>query len=201
MKLSTNVFVVWVNISASGLGMAGVQKTSEAEVSNILKQMAGCFEVSFNYVEDGDHDAFYQPVLEESVVSSENPLVLSRTLIVDGLEQKHWSDEWTQIEGRRWQQKVVGPFGDFRYVCEGTWVMNQWSCEALRSPKPRRDQSRPYTYLDRVNTLQVNAKRWVHSQTNRKLKDDGELYSLELGWNLYQRVDDSRCQRLSRSNH
>jgi hypothetical protein len=177
---------------------AGMARAEVSEVGDIIKQMVGCFAVTFNYVEDGEHDAFYQAVMERAVLSSEQPLIISRSLILDGQEQLHWSEEWTQQEGRRWQQKVVGPFGDFRYECTGTWTLNQWSCEAPQSPKPRRDQARPYKTIDRVNQLQINGQRWVHSQVNRKITAENELYSVEMGWNLYQRVDDKRCANTRR---
>ncbi len=98
-----------------------------------------------------------------------------------------------KLEGPRWRQKVTGPFGDERYVCEGEWILNQLNCQSPKAAKPRRDLARPYAYLDRGNTLQINAKRWVHSQVNRKIAEDGSLYAVEAGWNLYQRVDEKRC--------
>jgi hypothetical protein len=155
--------------------------------------MTGCFRVTFNYVEDGEHDAFYEPVYEKAETVSEDPITIERTLIVGGQVQKHWSEQWTPVRDAVWHQEVTGPFGDFRYACDGEWVQNQWTCVAEHAPKPRRDAARPYQDLTRKNTLQINAKRWVHAQSNTKWTSSGEVYSVELGWNIYDRVIDSLC--------
>jgi hypothetical protein len=168
--------------------------SAEMTAKEQLLQMAGCFRVTFNYVEDGEHDKFYAPVLEKSDVTSEDPLTFTRTLIIEGEEELHWSDTWTEVEGGIWRQKVIGPFGDFRYECEGLFVGNQWSCQAPRSAKPRRDADRPYDYLNRQNTLQINSQRWVHVQNNQKLTADGSLYSVEVGWNRYDRRPSEECE-------
>lgn len=164
-------------------------------VADTLKKMSGCFRVTFAFVEDAKHDAFYKPVLERTDIKSLSPLTLSRFLIIDGEEQPHWTETWTEVDAtkRVWRQKVIGPYGDFRYECDGTWEMNQWRCLAPRSAKPRRDQARTYTFLDRENTLQVNDQRWVHAQSNRKVNKDGSLDSIEAAWNLYEKADDKLC--------
>ena len=158
-----------------------------------LRQMAGCFRVTFNYVEDGVHDKFYAPVLEKSEIIAEDPLTFRRTLVIEGEEQLHWTDTWTEGEGGMWHQKVVGPFDDFRYECEGAFVQNQWTCLAPRALKPRRDAERPYEYLNRHNTLQFNSLRWIHVQNNEKIAADGSLYSVEVGWNQYDRRPLEEC--------
>lgn len=185
-----------VGISLLGLTLSLTPALAQEAVPETLKRMAGCFRVTFAFVEDGPHDAFYQPVLERAELTAESPLTLTRTLILDGEAQLHWSEVWTEVDaaGRRWRQKVTGPYGDFRYECDGVWERNQWTCRAPQSAKPRRDKARPYRYLDRENTLQINAKRWVHAQSNRKVMADGSLHSVEVGWNVYERVDDKLCQ-------
>ena len=159
-----------------------------------IKHMAGCFSVTFHYVEDGTHDKVYEPVLERADLVSQAPLVIKRSLILGNLVQPHWSEEWTQLADGEWQQKVDGPYGDHRYTCSGLWVQNQWSCTTPQAAKPRRDEDRPYDHLSRANTLQVNAERWVHVQTNHKLREDNSVYSVEIGWNTYERVKDARCE-------
>ena len=124
-----------------------------------IKHMAGCFSVTFHYVEDGTHDKVYEPVLERADLVSQAPLVIKRSLILGNLVQPHWSEEWTQLADGEWQQKVDGPYGDHRYTCSGLWIQNQWSCTTLQAAKPRRDEDRPYDHLSRANTLQVNAER------------------------------------------
>ncbi len=171
----------------------GFSKTTKLEARDHILNMAGCFSVTFQYIEDGIHDAFYAPVLEKAVVTSESPLTLTRSLIIDGVEELHWSDTWTNVGENLWKQTVIGPFGDFRYECEGPFIENQWSCLAPGSAKPRRDRERPYATLNRHNTLQINNKRWVHVQNNQKLKSDGSLFSVEAGWNRYERRPESDC--------
>ena len=73
--------------------------------------------------------------------------------------------------------------------------MNQWRCAVKGAPKPRRDRDRSdYVKLDRENTLQVNGKHWVQSENNTKIDQEGKAVANELGWNEYQRVDESNCQ-------
>lgn len=175
------------------LALASPLKAAES-VPDILKHMLGCFRVSFTYIEDGEHDAFFPPVYERAELAADNPISFTRYLIVDGIEQLHWSDKWTQIKDQRWQQEVTGPYGDLRYRCDGDFTLNQWTCLAEKSAKPRRDQGRPYAFLDRHNTLQINNRRWVHSQINRKITETGAVYSVETGWNTYERVEDNLCQ-------
>lgn len=166
---------------------------SSPTVPDILRQMEGCFRVVFNYIEDGEHDAFYEPVYEKATVTQENPLTIERTLLAQDTVQKHWSEVWTPLREHMWRQEVTGPYGDFRYACDGTWVRNQWTCTAEHARKPRRDAARPYQDLTRQNTLQINSKRWVHVQANTKWTREGEVYSVESGWNMYEKVDDSLC--------
>ncbi len=180
-------------ILTSSFSNIGRASTPNQDVEELLKDMSGCFRVTFNYVEDGEHDAFYEPVYEKAEILSSDPLTIERTLIIAGNAQRHWSEKWTEVNESTWRQEVIGPFGDFRYKCDGKWVKNQWSCVAEHAPKPRRDAARPYATLTRKNTLQINTKRWIHAQANTKWTNAGEVYSVELGWNSYERVVDSLC--------
>ena len=166
---------------------------SETEPVPPIMDMTGCFRVTFRYVEDGVHDKVYEPVYEKSEIISASPLTLQRTLIFDQQTQPHWTESWERLDDGRWQQTVIGPYGDFRYSCAAVFLLNQWTCETSRAAKPRRDQDRSYEYLDRKNTLQINDKRWVNVQTNQKRLADGSLHSVEVGWNSYDRVDASNC--------
>ncbi len=163
-----------------------------------IEQMVGCFEVVYRYIEDGEHDRTYAPVLEEAVLASKNPLEIQRNLLIfDGkswVSQQHWHERWSEPQPGVWQQEVTGPFGDFRYQCEGTWHKGQWQCQAQQAAKPRRDKDRPYEYLNRVNILQVNMQRWSHTQLNTKITTDGIVYATETGFNTYERLPAERCQ-------
>ena len=183
----------WTMLSNLGI-FAG---SASAEPLGFFKNMAGCFAVTYSFVEDGVTDAFYSPVMEKAVVSEEASVVkIQRTLLVAGLEQKHWREEWRQLESnaKLWEQSVYGPYGDFRYRCSGSLLAESWRCVATNSPKPRRDKDQPYTTLDRENTLKVNEKRWVHMQKNSKHVADGGLFAVELGWNLYERRAAAACE-------
>lgn len=158
-----------------------------------LNRMVGCFRVTYSFVEDGAHDAFFKPILEKATLSATSPFHISREMILDGESQPHWTEEWTPTAGGLWRQTVVGPFGDDRYTCDGQWLLNQWRCTADNAGKPRRDKGRPYAYLRRENTLQITDKRWVHSQINHKVTEAGDLFATEVGWNVYERVDDELC--------
>lgn len=161
--------------------------------ASLIRQMTGCFSVVFHYLEDGTHDKDFPPVIEKAELVSESPLVINRTLIIHGQHQPHWTEEWTELDDGKWRQTVTGPFGDLRYSCEGPWTLNQWNCLADQAAKPRRDSDRPYDHLRRQNTLQINENRWIHIQTNQKITTDQSVYSVEIGWNTYERVDQQQC--------
>ncbi|WP_141732186.1 DUF6607 family protein [Oligoflexus tunisiensis] len=177
--------------------LAGSTLAGAANAPSFIQNMSGCFSVRFNFVENGDHDAFYNPVLERAELSeSDSVWHLRRYLILGGNEQVHWREEWRLVDqaSNVWEQKVYGPFEDFRYQCSGALVDDSWRCEALGAPKPRRDRDQPYEKLDRENTLKVNPLRWIHMQRNHKRRADGSLYAVELGWNQYDRTDEASCQ-------
>jgi hypothetical protein len=164
---------------------------------SFIQNMSGCFSVRFNFVENGDHDAFYQPVLERADLSQADAVWhLRRYFVIDGSEQIHWREEWRLLDKSNnvWEQTVYGPFEDFRYQCSGTVTDDSWRCDAPGAPKPRRDREQPYDKLNRENTLKVNARRWIHMQKNEKLRADGSLFAVELGWNQYDRTDSASCQ-------
>lgn len=167
------------------------------DVPTFIQNMSGCFSVRFNFVENGDRDEFFKPVLEKAVLSQDAAVWhLRRYLVIEGTEQIHWREEWRLQDASKnvWEQTVYGPFEDFRYRCSGPVVDDSWRCEALGAAKPRRDRDQPYAKLDRENTLKINPKRWIHMQKNNKRMADGSLFAVELGWNQYDRADDASCQ-------
>jgi hypothetical protein len=186
-------FALYTAMTPTLTALAQEGPSSRNDQAAVIRQMAGCFKVTFNYIEDGTHDAFYEPIYEKAEITKDVPLTIERTMFIQGQMQKHWSETWTAIDSNLWQQEVTGPFGDFRYSCQGVWTQNQWSCIAEHAPKPRRDRARPYETITRNNTLQINPQRWVHVQLNTKWTDQNELYSTESGWNIYEKVDSSLC--------
>lgn len=191
-SLFSRTFLILLSLILNTAALA-----SSRPVETIM-QMLGCFSVVFNYVEDGLHDKLFEPVLERAELVATDPLVIKRTLIIDQKEQPHWSETWLELGDGSWQQHVIGPFGDERYICQGPWVHNQWDCLAQNAAKPRRDKDRPYAFLTRRNTLQITPKRWIHMQSNQKLREDGTVLSAEVGWNTYQRVDDQLCSIITK---
>lgn len=184
----------------------------EEKVKETLSQIKGCFEVQYQFIEDGDHDKTYAPIYEwirqkphDSEIILEHigqyPLYNedgTRKVDENGeplyLAQYHWREHWVPISGAQWKTWTYGPYKDspVRYECEGSWVMGQFHChtDAL---KPRRHSSRNYDYLARVNNLQVNKNQWVHAQRNKLMLKDGTVVATEMGWNTYKRVEEKLC--------
>lgn len=197
MKLRLSVVVMLGSFLAVPTLMAKVA----ADPAATIKQMAGCFKVTFQYVEDGEHDEVFDSVYEVAELNLDDGISLSRKMIMNGTPIPHWSETWRDLGDDVWSQEVRGPGGDVRYQCQGAWVMNQWRCQADHAPKPRRDRTRTYSHLDRENTLVINSERWVHAQNNFKKNADDQLVSVEVGFNVYERVADSFCQFRKHSHH
>ena len=81
--------------------------------------------------------------------------------------------------------------------------MNLWSCDIGAAPKPFRDSGAPfghlrddYDHLSRENSILSTPEGWVQSERNRKLAEDGQLVSYELGYIIYRKWDDATCERM-----
>lgn len=179
-----------------------------------IEQLSGCFQVTYRFAEDGEHDLFSPEYgLEDPVTEwisferrGENTFGQIHVAIREGgRPMPHFEEIWEYLpDDGRWKHEIWGtpgtPNHERRYACEGTWEMNRWHCPAGRAEKPFRDSGAPfgfdrddYDYLDRTNTLLVTPEGWVHKQDNRKMTEDGELVSYELGWITYERVEDTMC--------
>ena len=171
-------------------------KAQAGTPEDFVNNLSGCFKVSFRYVEDGKNDQQIEELNEwMAPEKGESQTTIQHYGVVGGHAFKHWSEEWKKLENGTWYQKVIGPFGDFRYECAAKIEFNQWRCSVANAPKPRRDKDRTdYVTLDRENTLQVTPKGWVQSENNVKRDKDGKAIANELGWNEYRRVDDKLCQ-------
>lgn len=159
-----------------------------------FKNLSGCFRVTFQFVEDGANDQKFTPVHEYVTLDKkEGTYSLQHFLVPDDQAFKHWREEWSN-SGGMWNQKVIGPYEDFRYECSAPMTFNQWRCTAQNAAKSRRDKDRKdYKTLDRENTLQVTPKGWIHAENNTKRDAEGNAVSNELGWNEYERVDEKFC--------
>lgn len=181
----------------------------------LLAQMSGCFEVTYRFVEDGERDALSPDYGLEAPVTEwigferrdDGAVVQPHVGVLEGGRLlPHFQEVWHHgpSEGH-WRHEVraaPGPDGEaeLRYACESGWEMNRWECSAGRAEKPFRDSGAPfgfdredYDWLDRTNILLVTPRGWIHNQHNRKMKEDGELVSYELGWITYRRIDEAKC--------
>ena len=162
-------------------------------VPSFINHMTGCFAVEYQFVSDGDRDQYFPPIFERADLSIEGERYkIERGMVSEQGYQKHWFEYWEEV-GDVWVQEVYGPFGDFRYRCEGEMVDQMIRCESPLAKKPLRDKDLGYAELYRENTLKFNKTKWIHMQKNRKVNEDGSLFALELGWNQYTRVAPEKC--------
>ncbi len=205
-----------------GLILALAHALASGAVPNDLQEiqkLAGCFEVSYRFVEDGSHDLFSErPGLSKPTKewiglekTGENSFLLHHALFV-GSEPpiSHWREIWSQQSNTdTWTQEVWGgPPGlgsELRYRCTAPWSGNRWECHAGRAGKPLRDAGPPfghdrsdYDWMDRRNVILVTPNGWVQNEHNRKMKSSGELVSHELGWITYTRIAEQQCEAASK---
>ncbi|NYJ29164.1 DUF6607 family protein [Allomuricauda sp. ARW1Y1] len=103
----------------------------------------------------------------------------------------------------QWTQKVYQVDDSPRYSGSATWVhvdgKHYWENKS-DSPLPRREYTKrsDYNVMKRGNRQEITSYGWVHEQDNDKvLRKDGEgdvLIAQEKGFNIYTKVDDSKCQ-------
>jgi hypothetical protein len=181
-----------VAVLASQWGAAAAEASP-----SILKHLAGCFEVSYRFVEDGMHDKDIRGDLFEEITLDEHDGVYAfqHYGIFKGQRIKHWREEWGRNPDGSFTQTVIGPFENPRYTCTAHFQFNQWRCTTRGAPKPQRDRERAdYQTLDRENMLQITSKGWVQAENNVKRTAEGVAVANELGWNEYRRVDDVSCR-------
>ncbi len=184
-------------ILAAGVGLTSGATAAQPTVPNPLNNLAGCYKVSYRFVEDGAHDT--------TIVGDFIEYVSFQTTEVGGLlfqhygQQgteviRHWGETWTVANDGSVKQLVVGPTGRARYECSGQFQFNQFRCFVKDAPKPIRDTDRKdYVTLDRDITLQITSKGWVQAQNDVKKDAAGKAVSNEVGWNQYERVDEKVC--------
>jgi hypothetical protein len=161
-----------------------------------LSHLAGCFEVSYRFVEDGANDKDIKgDLFEEITVEARDGVwAFQHWGVFKGQRIKHWREEWRRNPDASFTQTVIGPFEDARYECTAPFRFNQWRCATRGAPKPQRDRARTdYRTLDRENTLQLTPRGWVQSENNVKRDGSGAPVANEVGWNEYRRVDATKC--------
>jgi hypothetical protein len=163
-----------------------------------IKNMCGCYEVTFNFGETFAPDKDYK--FHENH-QSKGKIVLQHLLIVTdstGKQDlvKHWRQDWLyentdfymfdketkwrfvrlpkdKVKGQ-WTQKVFQVDDSPRYEGSATWVhidgRHYWE-NTTDSPLPRREFTKrsDYNVLKRRNRQEITAWGWLHEQDNEKL--------------------------------
>jgi hypothetical protein len=159
----------------------------------IIRNLQGCFRVSYRFVEDGTHDYEVKDFLEWITLKRESDAYLIQHYgLLGGEVIEHFYEAWTLLGNERWQQDV----GPSRYTCVSEARMGQLHCSSPGAPKPIRDRRRSdYDLLNRVSTIQITPKGWVQSEINDKVTKAGNVVATEVGWVDYRRAgDDSACE-------
>jgi hypothetical protein len=169
---------------------------SFADVPEQIKNLAGCFTVSYRFIEDGTHDVDIHGTFEEMVPETkpDGSYFLQHYGIMDGQKQKHFGESWTAGKAG-WTQVVYSPSGTVRYTCpQAVLEFNQYKCEVKNAPKPVRDRNRTdYETLDREITIQMTPKGFTQAERNIKRDKDNNAVSNEVGWIEYNRTDVKNC--------
>ena len=110
------------------------------------------------------------------------------------------------VQGQ-WTQKVFQVDDSPRYEGSATWVhvdgKSYWE-NKTDAPLPRREYTTrsDYNITVRGNRHEITNEGWVHDQDNEKvIRETGKedvLLAKEKGYNVYKRVDDSRCAGASK---
>lgn len=107
-----------------------------------------------------------------------------------------------EVDGQ-WTQKVFQVDDSPRYEGSGTWAhidgKSYWE-NTTTAPLPRREYTKrsDYNITMRGNRHEITDFGWVHDQNNDKVvREKGKedvIIAQEKGYNVYKKVDDSRCQ-------
>jgi hypothetical protein len=119
------------------------------------------------------------------------------------------SFNWTKVKLNdntskgRWSQLVFEVDDAPRFMGSASWVYVDgkayWQSNT-DAPLPRREYTKrsDYNVLNRTNTYWLGNNGWMHEQDNKKIiRKDGAVDSLlvmEKGYNIYKKVNDSKCE-------
>ena len=192
----TSSFFTKICLSIAALSFSSSVFAAEPKMPAPLNNLAGCYKVSYRFVEDGAHDTTIVGDFFEYVsFANTDAGFLFQHYGQQGTEViRHWGETWSLLKDGSVKQSVVGPSGKARYECSGQFQFNQFRCLVTGAPKPVRDTERKdYVSLDRDITLQITSKGWVQAQNDIKRDASGKAVSNEVGWNQYERIDDKAC--------
>ncbi len=107
-----------------------------------------------------------------------------------------------QVAGQ-WTQSVWEVDDAPRYQGTALWVhqngQHYWK-NTTDAPLPRREYTKrkDYNVLTRGNTIALTDTGWVHEQDNAKVVrtagQPDQLVVMEKGYNIYRKIDDSKCK-------
>ncbi|MFT3827704.1 MAG: hypothetical protein QM731_27540 [Chitinophagaceae bacterium] len=108
----------------------------------------------------------------------------------------------SQVAGQ-WTQSVWEVDDAPRYQGTAVWVHQNgqhfWK-NVTDAPLPRREYTKrkDYNVLTRGNTIALTDTGWVHEQDNAKVVrtagQPDQLVVMEKGYNIYRKIDDSKCK-------
>jgi hypothetical protein len=178
----------------AGLLLSPPARTAPAEVPDVIRWQAGCFQVTYRFLEPGRPGE--EPTTVKEWIGLEakegGKVILTHVGLFGGEPTWHFQDVWSKRPDG-WRLEVMGRHGP-RYSCDGKFVANRLHCKAPGAAKPLRDKKRAdYDKLDRGISLYVRPQLWAQQEYNDKLKNDGTLVSVEVGLVEYQRLDDKEC--------
>lgn len=149
--------VLFNALLAFGISAAGYAQTAKEKDMEAIKDMCGCYEVSFNFAEtfapDKDyefHDRYASRALEWVTPISENnnKIVLQHLLIVrDTMIIKHWRQDWlyentglyTYYKDNEWHYKKLNP-----QEVKGQWTQKVFQVD----DSPRYEGSATWVHVD-----------------------------------------------------
>jgi hypothetical protein len=170
-----------------GIAVAGVS-TGVAPVPAApphIRNLQGCFQVSYRFVEDGIHD-----------YEASGGYVVAHYGLDGNAVAEHFKEYWTRLSDTRWRQQIGSPEAP-RYTCESVVRFGELRCASPGAAKPIRDRTRTdYDLLNRFSTIQVTPAGWVQNEVNDKVTKAGTVVATEVGWIEYRRrPDEASCQR------
>jgi hypothetical protein len=108
----------------------------------------------------------------------------------------------TDVKGQ-WTQKVFQVDDSPRYEGTASWVhvdgTDYWR-NTTDAPLPRREHTKrnDYNVLKRRNIQEITKTGWIHNQDNDKIVRDDKgndvVLAQEKGYDVYTKVDDSKCK-------
>jgi hypothetical protein len=189
-------------ISIGGVAGSSGSAANDEAAPPLLRNLRGCFQVSYRFVEDGTHDYEIKDALEWiTLKESSGAHVVTHYGVVGNRVAEHFSEYWTRMAGDRWRQQVGSPT-EPRYTCEAELRFGQVRCTSRGAAKPLRDDKRTdYDVLNRLSTIQVTPAGWVQNEVNDKVTKAGKVVATEVGWIEYRRTTDETSCASAKATH